>query len=147
MTFFWCQGIFFSNFDLKNGCKNEFEDKNEKSQDEEWLKNIFHFFYYKIGPCITENVRWFWLGVYKSYFQKCFGLEIAIDMKIMQNTSLVYFERERIKFGKFRPQIRHLKIRMFAEIIILIALKLWVHIESSFSIFLIFLSKTFRFWI
>ena len=41
----------------------------------------------------------------------------------MQNTSLVYFERERIKFGKFRPQIRHLKIRMFAEIIILIALK------------------------
>ena len=31
MKFFWCQGIFFVNFDFKNGCKNEFEDNNEKS--------------------------------------------------------------------------------------------------------------------
>ena len=32
MKFFWCQGIFFVNFDFKNGCKNEFEDNNEKSR-------------------------------------------------------------------------------------------------------------------
>ena len=31
MKFFWCQGIFFVNLDLKNECKNEFEDNNEKS--------------------------------------------------------------------------------------------------------------------
>ena len=31
MKFFWCQGIFFVNFDFINGCKNEFEDNNEKS--------------------------------------------------------------------------------------------------------------------
>ena len=31
MKFFSCQGIFFVNFDIKNGCKNEFEDNNEKS--------------------------------------------------------------------------------------------------------------------
>ena len=31
MKFFWCQEIFFINFDLKNGCKNEFKDNNEKS--------------------------------------------------------------------------------------------------------------------
>ena len=28
---FWRQGIFFGNFDFKNGCKNEFEDNSEKS--------------------------------------------------------------------------------------------------------------------
>ena len=28
---FWCQGIFRINFDFKNGYKNEFKDKNEKS--------------------------------------------------------------------------------------------------------------------
>ena len=32
MKFFWCQGIFFVNFDFKNGCKNEFEVNNEKSE-------------------------------------------------------------------------------------------------------------------
>ena len=31
MKFFWCQGIFFVNFDFKNECENEFEDNNEKS--------------------------------------------------------------------------------------------------------------------
>ena len=31
MNFFWCQGIFFVNFDFKNGCKNEFQDNNAKS--------------------------------------------------------------------------------------------------------------------
>ena len=31
MKFFWYQGIFFVNCDLKNGCKNKFEDNNEKS--------------------------------------------------------------------------------------------------------------------
>ena len=31
MKFFWCQGIFFVNFDFKNTCKNEFEDNNEKT--------------------------------------------------------------------------------------------------------------------
>ena len=31
MKFFCCQGIFFVNFDFKNGCKNEFEDNNEIS--------------------------------------------------------------------------------------------------------------------
>ena len=31
MKFFWCQGIFFVNFDFENVCKNEFEDNNEKS--------------------------------------------------------------------------------------------------------------------
>ena len=31
MKFFWCQGIFFVNFDFKNRCRNEFEDNNEKS--------------------------------------------------------------------------------------------------------------------
>ena len=31
MKFFQCQGIFFVNFDFKIGCKNEFQDKNEKS--------------------------------------------------------------------------------------------------------------------
>ena len=31
MKFFWYQGIFFVNFDFKNGCKNELEDNNEKS--------------------------------------------------------------------------------------------------------------------
>ena len=31
MKFFWCQGIFVVNFDFINGCKNEFEDNNEKS--------------------------------------------------------------------------------------------------------------------
>ena len=31
MKFFSCQGIFFVNFDFKNGCKNEFEDNNEQS--------------------------------------------------------------------------------------------------------------------
>ena len=31
MKSFWCQGIFFVNFDFKNGFKNEFEDNNEKS--------------------------------------------------------------------------------------------------------------------
>ena len=31
MKFFWCQGIFFENLDLKNGCKNEFEDNKEKT--------------------------------------------------------------------------------------------------------------------
>ena len=30
MKFFWCQGIFFVNFDFKNRCKNKFEDNNEK---------------------------------------------------------------------------------------------------------------------
>ena len=28
---FWCQGIFFMNFDCKNGLKNEFKDNNETS--------------------------------------------------------------------------------------------------------------------
>ena len=31
MKFFGCQEFFFVNFDFKNGCKNEFEDNNEKS--------------------------------------------------------------------------------------------------------------------
>ena len=31
MKFFWGQGIFFVNFDFKNGGKNEFQDNNEKS--------------------------------------------------------------------------------------------------------------------
>ena len=31
MEFFWCQGIFFLNLNFKNGCKNEFQDNNEKS--------------------------------------------------------------------------------------------------------------------
>ena len=30
MKFFWRQGIFFVNFDSKNGCKNEFDDNKEK---------------------------------------------------------------------------------------------------------------------
>ena len=32
---FFSQGIFRVNFDLKNGCKNEFKDNNEKS----WSRN------------------------------------------------------------------------------------------------------------
>ena len=31
MKFFWFQGIFFVNFDFKNGCKNKFEVTKEKS--------------------------------------------------------------------------------------------------------------------
>ena len=31
MKFFWCQGIFFREFDFTNECKNEFEDNKEKS--------------------------------------------------------------------------------------------------------------------
>ena len=31
MKFFWCQEIFFREFDFKNGCRNDFEDNNEKS--------------------------------------------------------------------------------------------------------------------
>ena len=31
MKFFWCQEIFYVNFDFKNGCQNDFEDNNEKS--------------------------------------------------------------------------------------------------------------------
>ena len=31
MKFFVVKEFFFVNFDLKNGCKNEFEDNNEKS--------------------------------------------------------------------------------------------------------------------
>ena len=31
MKFFWYEGIFFINFDFKNGFKNEFKDNNEKS--------------------------------------------------------------------------------------------------------------------
>ena len=34
---FWCQGIFFMNFDFQNECKNEFQDNNEKSCS--WFKN------------------------------------------------------------------------------------------------------------
>ena len=30
-NFFGVKGFFFVNFDFKNGCKNEFEDNNEKS--------------------------------------------------------------------------------------------------------------------
>ena len=30
MKFFWCPGFSFVNFDFENGCKNEFEDGNEK---------------------------------------------------------------------------------------------------------------------
>ena len=43
MKFFWCQGIFFRNFDFKNGCKNEFEDNNKKLEafkNEALLKSI-----------------------------------------------------------------------------------------------------------
>ena len=29
--FFWCQGIFFANFDFEYGCKNKFQDNNGKS--------------------------------------------------------------------------------------------------------------------
>ena len=31
MKFFGMKDFFFVNFDFKNGCKNEFEDNNEKS--------------------------------------------------------------------------------------------------------------------
>ena len=31
MKFFCIKEYFFVNFDFKNGCKNEFEDNNEKS--------------------------------------------------------------------------------------------------------------------
>ena len=31
MKFFWCQGIFFVNFDFKNECKSEFEDNDKTS--------------------------------------------------------------------------------------------------------------------
>ena len=34
---FWCQGIFFMKFDLKNSCKNEFKNNNEKSCS--WSRN------------------------------------------------------------------------------------------------------------
>ena len=34
MKFFWYQGIFFVNFDFKNGCKNKFEDNNENHADD-----------------------------------------------------------------------------------------------------------------
>ena len=37
MNFFWWQGILFTNFDLKNGYKNEFKDNNEKSCS--WSRN------------------------------------------------------------------------------------------------------------
>ena len=37
MEFFWCQGIFFVNLNFKDGCKNEFQDNNEKSCN--WFKN------------------------------------------------------------------------------------------------------------
>ena len=30
MKFFCCEGIFFENFDFKNGCKNGFVDNNEQ---------------------------------------------------------------------------------------------------------------------
>ena len=32
MKFFSCQGIFFVNFDFKNGCKNEFENNNKNQE-------------------------------------------------------------------------------------------------------------------
>ena len=37
MKFFWYEGIFFINFDFKNGFKNEFKDNNEKSCS--WSRN------------------------------------------------------------------------------------------------------------
>ena len=37
MKFFGVKEFFFMNFDLKNGCKNEFKDNNEKSWN--WSKN------------------------------------------------------------------------------------------------------------
>ena len=39
MDFFWCQGIFFMNFDFNNGCNNEFQDYNEKLCS--WTRNRF----------------------------------------------------------------------------------------------------------
>ena len=36
-NFFWCQVIFFMNYDFKNGCRNEFKDNNEKSWS--WSEN------------------------------------------------------------------------------------------------------------
>ena len=35
--FFCCEGIFYMNFDFKNGCKNEYKDNNEKSCS--WSRN------------------------------------------------------------------------------------------------------------
>ena len=40
MKFFDVKEFFFVNFDFKNGCKNEFQDNNEKSRS--WFKNKFH---------------------------------------------------------------------------------------------------------
>ena len=37
MKYFWFQGIFFVYYDLKNRCKTEFQDNNEKSCH--WFKN------------------------------------------------------------------------------------------------------------
>ena len=34
---FWCQGFFSLNLNVKNGCKNEFQDNNEKFCS--WFKN------------------------------------------------------------------------------------------------------------
>ena len=44
--YFWCQEIFYMNFDFKNGCKNEFKDNNEKSCS--WFRNrVSHKIYFK----------------------------------------------------------------------------------------------------
>ena len=37
MKLFWCQEIFFGNFDFINEFKNEFKDNNEKSYN--WSRN------------------------------------------------------------------------------------------------------------
>ena len=32
MKFFWCKGVFFVNFDFKNGCKNEIDFRADWTQ-------------------------------------------------------------------------------------------------------------------
>ena len=46
---FWCQPIFSVNFDFKNGCKNKFEDNNEKSSGR--FKN-------RVPPKIDFRAEW-----------------------------------------------------------------------------------------
>ena len=46
---FWCQGIFYMNFDFEKACKNEIKDNNEKSCS--WSRN-------RVAQKIDFKAKW-----------------------------------------------------------------------------------------
>ena len=55
MKFFGVKKFSFLNFDYKNGCKNEFQNDNEKSCN--WFRNrVFHKIFFKaVCPCNADS--------------------------------------------------------------------------------------------